>query len=87
MVCISLPCLMHSSDLCNSLYTPFALTYPVSPPHHHEDASKHTRLPEIFLFDYGVVVFWGMSFKDEQRVLKLLEPFEEEKLGNRNHTI
>ncbi|KAG0766481.1 hypothetical protein G6F57_004839 [Rhizopus arrhizus] len=62
------------------LYTPFALTYPVSPPHHHEDASKHTRLPEIFLFDYGVVVFWGMSFKDEQRVLKLLEPFEEEKL-------
>ncbi|EIE77447.1 hypothetical protein RO3G_02151 [Rhizopus delemar RA 99-880] len=63
-----------------SLYTPFALTYPVSPPHHHEDASKNTRLPEIFLFDYGVVVFWGMSFKDEQRVLKLLEPFEEEKL-------
>ncbi|KAG1456400.1 hypothetical protein G6F46_005985 [Rhizopus delemar] len=62
------------------LYTPFALTYPVSPPHHHEDASKNTRLPEIFLFDYGVVVFWGMSFKDEQRVLKLLEPFEEEKL-------
>lgn len=65
--------------LC-SLYTPFALTYPLSPPH-QEDELKPSGLPEVFLFDYGVVVFWGMTLKEEQRVLKLLEPFEEEKLG------
>ncbi|KAG1446317.1 hypothetical protein G6F56_009612 [Rhizopus delemar] len=61
------------------LYTPFALTYPLSPPH-QEDELKPSGLPEVFLFDYGVVVFWGMTLKEEQRVLKLLEPFEEEKL-------
>lgn len=37
----------------------------------------------MFLFDYGVIVFWGMGLKDEQRILKLLEPFEEEKLGKK----
>lgn len=37
----------------------------------------------MFLFDYGVIVFWGMELKEEQRILKLLEPFEEEKLGKK----
>jgi uncharacterized Rmd1/YagE family protein len=67
--------------LTTSLYTPYAFTYPASPPQERESERGQTRLPEIFLFDYGVVVFWGMSFKEEQRVIKLLEPFEEEKLG------
>ncbi|KAI8996908.1 hypothetical protein BDB01DRAFT_713926 [Pilobolus umbonatus] len=66
-----------------SLYTPYAFVYPLSPPKQDSDSdrvNKTVRCPEIFLFDYGVVVFWGMSFKEEQRILKLLEPFEEEKL-------
>ncbi|KAI8881771.1 DUF155-domain-containing protein [Backusella circina FSU 941] len=62
------------------LYTPYAFTFPVSPPHEREVERGQTRLPEMFLFDYGVIVFWGMSYKEEQRILKSLEPFEEEKL-------
>ncbi|PKS10340.1 hypothetical protein jhhlp_002091 [Lomentospora prolificans] len=42
------------------------------------DTQVHT--PEIFLFDYGVVVIWGMSVSDEQRLLKDLSRFEIERL-------
>ncbi|KAI7901905.1 uncharacterized protein BX663DRAFT_436610 [Cokeromyces recurvatus] len=64
------------------LYTPYAFTYPISPPHPANTNHSLTtqKLPEMFLFDYGVVVFWGMTLKEEQRILKLLVPFEEEKL-------
>ncbi|CEP11817.1 hypothetical protein [Parasitella parasitica] len=63
------------------LYTPYAFTYPVAPPHSSaHPTNTNQRLPEMFLFDYGVVVFWGMTLKEEQRILKLLVPFEEEKL-------
>ena len=43
------------------------------------DTQVHT--PEVFLFEYGVVVIWGMSIKDEQRFLKELARFESEKLA------
>ncbi|KAG9237008.1 sporulation protein-like protein RMD1 [Amylocarpus encephaloides] len=43
------------------------------------DIKVHT--PEVFLFDYGVVVIWGMSLKDEQRFLKEIAKFESEKLA------
>ena len=33
------------------------------------------------MFDYGVVVIWGMSTKEEQRFLKEIAKFEEEKLS------
>jgi uncharacterized Rmd1/YagE family protein len=66
------------------LYTPYAFTYPMSPPQQSIEENNATnvvqKLPEIFLFDYGVIVCWGMTLKEEQRILKLLEPFEEEKL-------
>ncbi|KAI8638902.1 hypothetical protein BD408DRAFT_422269 [Parasitella parasitica] len=63
------------------LYTPYAFTYPIAPPHSSAHAANtNQRLPEMFLFDYGVIVFWGMTLKEEQRILKLLVPFEEEKL-------
>lgn len=39
------------------------------------------HMPEIFLFDYGVVVIWGMSAAHEQRFLKELAKFETEKLA------
>lgn len=43
------------------------------------DTQVHT--PEIFLFDYGVVVIWGMSLAHEQRFLKEIAKFESEKLA------
>lgn len=42
------------------------------------DIRVHT--PEVFLFEYGVVVIWGMSAAQEQRFLKELAKFEIEKL-------
>ncbi|PNS19459.1 Sad1-interacting factor 2 [Sphaceloma murrayae] len=43
------------------------------------DTSVH--IPEVFLFEYGVVVIWGMSVKEEQRFLKEIAKFEVEKLA------
>ncbi|XDG00523.1 hypothetical protein ABKA04_000138 [Annulohypoxylon sp. FPYF3050] len=71
------------------------LTYPSRPedesaihdPHPHSeqhsqdvefDTNVHT--PEVFLFDYGVVVIWGMTLGQEQRFLKDIAKFELEKL-------
>lgn len=42
------------------------------------DTQVHT--PEVFLFEYGVVVIWGMSPAHEQRFLKDIAKFEMEKL-------
>ncbi|KAH8889288.1 DUF155-domain-containing protein [Thozetella sp. PMI_491] len=43
------------------------------------DIQVHT--PEVFLFDYGVVVVWGMSVAQEQRFLREIAKFETEKLA------
>ena len=43
------------------------------------DTKVHT--PEVFLFDYGTVVIWGMTLQEEQRFLKEIAKFEAEKLG------
>jgi uncharacterized Rmd1/YagE family protein len=43
------------------------------------DIEVHT--PEVFLFDYGVVVIWGMTLAQEQKFLKEIAKFETEKLG------
>jgi len=43
------------------------------------DTNVHT--PEVFVFDYGVVVIWGMSLQHEQRFLKEVAKFESEKLA------
>ncbi|KAI1171357.1 hypothetical protein F4777DRAFT_591271 [Nemania sp. FL0916] len=49
---------------------------------HRIDADFDTQVhtPEVFLFDYGVVVIWGMSLEHEQRFLKDIAKFELEKL-------
>ncbi|KAJ1740580.1 sporulation protein rmd1 [Coemansia sp. RSA 989] len=53
------------------------------------DAERHnvefyeTYVPiksEVFLFDYGVVVIWGMTEQHEKEFLRELEPFEVEKV-------
>jgi uncharacterized Rmd1/YagE family protein len=33
---------------------------------------------ELFFFDYGVVVTWGLTEIQERRILDLLAPYEEE---------
>ncbi|KAH7354271.1 hypothetical protein B0T11DRAFT_126125 [Plectosphaerella cucumerina] len=43
------------------------------------DTEIHT--PEVFLFDYGVVVIWGMTIAEEARFLKEITKFELEKLA------
>ncbi|KAK4624273.1 Sporulation protein RMD1 [Fulvia fulva] len=45
------------------------------------DLDTTVHIPEIFLFEYGVVVLWGMSLKEEQRFLKEISKFEQEKLA------
>lgn len=43
------------------------------------DTQVHT--PEVFLFEYGTVVIWGMTLQHEQRFLKDIAKFESEKLS------
>ncbi|PWW75826.1 DUF155-domain-containing protein [Tuber magnatum] len=43
--------------------------------------NRSVESSEVFLFQYGVVVVWGMSMKDERRFLKDIAKFESEKLG------
>lgn len=43
------------------------------------DTRVHT--PEVFLFEYGTVVIWGMTLAQEQRFLKDISKFETEKLS------
>ena len=44
------------------------------------DTQVHT--PEVFLFEYGTVVIWGMTLQQEQRFLKEISKFENEKLSS-----
>ncbi|KAF3906276.1 hypothetical protein ABW20_dc0102857 [Dactylellina cionopaga] len=41
----------------------------------------HLITPEVFLFEYGVVVIWGMTLQEEKRFLKDIAKFEMEKLS------
>lgn len=43
------------------------------------DTQVHT--PEVFLFEYGTVVIWGMTWQQEQRFLQDIAKFESEKLS------
>ncbi|KAF2875077.1 sporulation protein-like protein RMD1 [Massariosphaeria phaeospora] len=46
------------------------------------DTQVHT--PEVFLFEYGTVVIWGMTVQEEKKFLKEMARFEVEKLGKDN---
>jgi len=50
-----------------------------TPPSLDFDTKVHT--PEVFLFDYGTVVIWGMTLPQETRFLTELSKFELEKLS------
>jgi uncharacterized Rmd1/YagE family protein len=43
------------------------------------DTQVHT--PEVFLFEYGTVVIWGMTLQEEKKFLKEIAKFEVDKLG------
>ena len=89
--------LTHALLGTNSIYTPFSYTVTSKPPMTadllglDEDATNGPRrldqqqlkesIPEVFYFDYGVVVIWGMTEQEESRLLQELSKFEEEKLG------
>ncbi|KAI9691636.1 MAG: hypothetical protein M1822_007707 [Bathelium mastoideum] len=45
------------------------------------DIDMEVHTPEVFLFNYGVVVTWGMTVQQEQRFLKEIAKFENEKLS------
>ena len=55
------------------------LTLSQRPPTPDFDTTVH--IPEIFLFEYGVVVIWGMSVSQEQRFLNEIAKFEMETLA------
>ncbi|KAJ1940990.1 sporulation protein rmd1, partial [Linderina macrospora] len=76
------------------IYSPFvyapseAITIDVDPPliehNEREPTTFHeSYIPiksEVFIFDYGVVVIWGMEERHEKEFLRELEPFELEKV-------
>ena len=45
------------------------------------DFDTQVDTPEVFLFEYGTVVIWGMTLQQEERFLKDIARFENEKLG------
>lgn len=45
------------------------------------DFDTTIHIPEVFLFEYGVVVIWGMNVAQELRFLKEIAKFEVEKLA------
>lgn len=44
--------------------------------------AQHIVPGEVFFFDYGVVVLWGLSEAEEAQVLEFTKEFEEERLSN-----
>ncbi|CAZ80233.1 unnamed protein product [Tuber melanosporum] len=73
------------------IYTPFSYTYEARQREQQQQGQRHgqsgdlidpgVESSEVFLFQYGVVVIWGMSMRDEKRFLKDIAKFESEKLG------
>jgi uncharacterized Rmd1/YagE family protein len=48
---------------------------------HTVDFDTVVHTPEVFLFEYGTVVIWGMSLIEEKRFLREIAKFEVDKLG------
>ncbi|KAM4054672.1 ACR, yagE family protein [Hirsutella rhossiliensis] len=54
---------------------------PVHAPDDLPDFDVQVHTPEVFLFDYGVIVVWGMLESQEARFLRDIAKFEVEKLA------
>lgn len=46
-----------------------------------EQQNRAISSSDVFLFQYGVVVIWGMTLEEESRFLRDIAKFETEKLG------
>lgn len=51
------------------------------------DLSTEVRTPEIFLFDYGTVVIWGMTPSQETRLLNDISKFSTDKLSDSDQQV
>src|SRR5277367_1544665 len=83
-----------SINVDGSIYSPYTYTnVDASPPAnadlinleteaHIRDTGQGPRavVSEVFLFEYGVTVIWGMTESEEQRFLKEITKFEVESL-------
>ena len=49
----------------------------------YKDLVKKTTVPELFFFDYGVVVMWGFTEDEELQIMKDIRPFEEDSIGKK----
>ncbi|WWD20904.1 hypothetical protein CI109_105382 [Kwoniella shandongensis] len=47
-----------------------------------DDFEEEEWVPDVFLFEYGTVVIWGMTEKEEKRFLSSIKKFEIERLSN-----
>src|SRR5436305_3124498 len=68
-----------------SVYTPFTFKIPEPPTTDllglDDPPLPQEHISEVFLFEYGVIVIWGMKEEEEKNLLHELVPFEDEKLG------
>ena len=62
-------------------HTMSSLTLPHTPQPDSLDFDIQVHTPEVFLFEYGTVVIWGMTLGEEERFLKDISKFESEKLA------
>ena len=62
-------------------HTMSSLSAPHTPRPDTLDFDTQVHTPEVFLFEYGTVVIWGMTLEQEQRFLKDISKFESEKLA------
>jgi uncharacterized Rmd1/YagE family protein len=65
----------HSSHHDNAIIDGISTSEPTT-----EELDIVVDIPEIFIFDYGTVVIWGMTEQQEHRFLKDISKYEEEKL-------
>lgn len=61
--------------------TPSEMQQPNAPRADTRDFDTQVHTPEVFLFEYGTVVIWGMTVQEEQRFLNDIAKFEKEKLS------
>ncbi|ORY21157.1 hypothetical protein BCR39DRAFT_554163 [Naematelia encephala] len=47
-----------------------------------DDFEEEEWVPDVFMFEYGTVVIWGMTEKEEKSFLKILKKFEVERLSH-----
>ena len=77
--------LPNSSMVIPDHPTPSSNIDPPAPPDdpaNNPDFDTQVHTPEVFLFEYGTVVIWGMTLQQEQRFLKDVSKFEAEKLAD-----